>query len=138
MVNSTYARYNSKNRLQADIVVVDEASMIDISLMAKLVEALRDDAKLILIGDRHQLASVEAGSVFSDICGPVDNNSYHGGNKGESIIHGSGGSHDFLVQLEKSYRFEEGSGIAALSKSVKQGDSVRSAEFDHCPRAQGE
>ncbi|MBW2220431.1 MAG: AAA family ATPase [Deltaproteobacteria bacterium] len=74
--NARFFKYNKNNRLDGDVVIIDEASMIDIALMAKLLEALRDDAKLIMIGDRHQLASVEAGSVFADICGPFDINKF--------------------------------------------------------------
>jgi len=124
--NAPHARYNRKNHLPADVVVVDEASMIDISLMAKLIEALRDDAKLILIGDRHQLASVEAGSVFFDICGPFEANETHGLNPEDEMYALTDGIHNFVVQLEKSYRFEEGSGIAALCKSVREGEDAHS------------
>jgi len=130
--HTPHGRYNNKNRLPADVVVVDEASMIDISLMAKLLEALRDDTKLILIGDRHQLASVEAGSVFRDICGPADsdemNRADHGDGGHDSPVNNT---RDVIVQLEKSYRFEEGSGISALSKSVKEGKGDQSLSLLH-------
>ena len=58
-------------RCAADVVVVDEASMVDLALMAKLVRALRPDARLVLLGDKDQLASVEAGAVLGDVCGDV-------------------------------------------------------------------
>ena len=61
-------RYSIQNRLPADVVVVDEASMVDLALMAKLTAALPDECRLILLGDKDQLASVEAGSVLGDIC----------------------------------------------------------------------
>jgi exodeoxyribonuclease V alpha subunit len=64
-------RYDRHNRLPHDIVVVDETSMVPLSLMARLVEAVRSDARLILIGDPEQLASVEAGAVLGDIVGPA-------------------------------------------------------------------
>ena len=72
---SPYFRHNSENPLDADVVVVDEASMVDLALMSKLVAAVPVDARLILIGDKDQLASVEAGSVLGDIC---DWNNIHG------------------------------------------------------------
>ncbi|NQT70395.1 MAG: exodeoxyribonuclease V subunit alpha, partial [Desulfobacteraceae bacterium] len=72
---SPYFIHNSENRLPADVVVVDEASMIDLALMSKLIEAIPATARLILIGDKDQLASVEAGSVLGDIC---DRNRVHG------------------------------------------------------------
>jgi exodeoxyribonuclease V alpha subunit len=61
-------RFDQKNRLACDVVVVDEASMVDLPLMAKLTQALPDHARLILLGDRDQLASVEPGAIFGDIC----------------------------------------------------------------------
>ncbi|KAG1694706.1 RecBCD enzyme subunit RecD [Nymphon striatum] len=61
-------KHNRNNPLNADVVLVDEASMIDIALMSKLVEAVPAHAKLILIGDKDQLSSVETGSVFADMC----------------------------------------------------------------------
>lgn len=66
-------RFNSRNPLPYDIVVVDEASMIDLGLMAQLVDALPPHAALYLVGDRDQLASVQAGSVFADVCGMAEN-----------------------------------------------------------------
>jgi exodeoxyribonuclease V alpha subunit len=64
--------HNSENRLKQDVIIIDEASMIDVALMAKLFDAIRNDAKLILLGDKNQLASVEAGSIFSDLCNIPD------------------------------------------------------------------
>ena len=64
---SPYFKYNSENPLPFDIVVVDEVSMIDLPLMCKLVNALKNDARLILLGDKDQLASVETGTVLADL-----------------------------------------------------------------------
>ncbi|WP_350637017.1 AAA family ATPase, partial [Pseudoalteromonas sp. GW168-MNA-CIBAN-0100] len=50
------------------VLIIDEASMVDLSLMAKLIEALPAHARLILLGDKDQLASVDTGSVMSDLC----------------------------------------------------------------------
>ena len=61
-------RHNRDNPLPCDVLVVDEASMVDLPLMARLLDALRSDTRVILLGDRDQLASVEAGAVLSDIC----------------------------------------------------------------------
>jgi len=61
-------RHDAANPIPADVVVVDEASMVDLALMAKLVGALRTGARLVLLGDRDQLASVEAGAVLGDVC----------------------------------------------------------------------
>ena len=62
-------RHDARRPLQLDAVVVDETSMVDFALMARLVEALGPETRLVLLGDRHQLASVEAGTVLADICG---------------------------------------------------------------------
>ncbi|MCK6527839.1 exodeoxyribonuclease V subunit alpha [Myxococcota bacterium] len=65
--NSTRFRHGPEDPLGADVVVVDEASMVDLALMCKLVEAVPACARLVLLGDRDQLASVEAGSVLADL-----------------------------------------------------------------------
>jgi exodeoxyribonuclease V alpha subunit len=63
-------RHNRWRRLPHDVVIVDETSMVSLSLMARLLEALRADARLVLVGDPGQLASIEAGAVLGDIVGP--------------------------------------------------------------------
>ena len=65
---TTRPRFNADNPLPYDVVIVDEASMVDLPMMAKLADAIRNDARLILLGDRYQLASVESGSVLAEIC----------------------------------------------------------------------
>ena len=67
--DSPRVTYGSARPLSADVVVVDEASMVDLALMAKLLRALRPEARLVLLGDKDQLASVEAGAVLGDVCG---------------------------------------------------------------------
>ena len=96
-------KYNRNNPLPADVVLVDEASMIDIALMSKLIEAIPPHAKLILIGDKDQLASVETGSVFTDMCRSLAESQY-------------------LVSLLKNWRFSEKSGIGKLANAANQGD----------------
>ncbi len=105
---SSRFRYSAKNPLPFDTVIIDEASMVALPLMSMLVTALRADARLILLGDRNQLASVEAGSVFGDICSA-------GSEKQASPLS------DSLVMLEKNYRFQAGSGIAEISRAVNSG-----------------
>ncbi len=63
-------RHHRLHRLPHDVVIVDETSMVSLSLMARLIEAVRSDARLVLVGDPEQLASVEAGAVLGDIVGP--------------------------------------------------------------------
>ncbi|HUQ64119.1 MAG TPA: exodeoxyribonuclease V subunit alpha [Acidimicrobiales bacterium] len=69
--SSNRFRHDRNNRLPHDAVIVDETSMVSLSLMARLVEAVRAGGRLILIGDPEQLASVEAGAVLGDIVGPA-------------------------------------------------------------------
>jgi exodeoxyribonuclease V alpha subunit len=101
-------RYSASNPLPFDTVIVDEASMVALPLMSMLVTALKPDARLILLGDRDQLASIEPGSVFGDICSA-------GADNPASSLNGS------LVILEKNYRFQAGSGIAEISSAVNGG-----------------
>ena len=65
--SSTRFRHDRDHRLPHDVVVVDETSMVSLTLMARLLEALRPDARLVLVGDPDQLASVEAGAVLGDL-----------------------------------------------------------------------
>ncbi|MFA5519943.1 MAG: AAA family ATPase, partial [Spirochaetota bacterium] len=67
--------YNEDNPLPHDVVVVDECSMVDLPLMCRLVKALKPECRIILLGDKDQLASVEGGAVFGDIC---DRGNEHG------------------------------------------------------------
>jgi exodeoxyribonuclease V alpha subunit len=129
--HSPYFRHDRDNPLPADVVVVDEASMVDLALMSKLTHAMGPDARLILLGDKDQLASVEAGSVLGDICAA---DKIHAFSKtfvrhyqeatGERLESASGngtGMQDCVIQLHKSYRFGSESGIGVLSRAVNQG-----------------
>ena len=69
--SETRFRHDRGNRVAYDVVVVDETSMVSLSLMARLVEAVRRDARLVLLGDPGQLTSVEAGAVLGDVVGPA-------------------------------------------------------------------
>ena len=106
--NSRRFRHNRDNPLPIDLLIVDEASMIDLALMAKLVDALPSHARLILLGDRDQLASVEAGAVLGDICAGGDSNAPLA---------------SCIVLLKQSYRFSGESGIGRLASAINQGDS---------------
>lgn len=125
--------YNADNQLPADVVVVDEASMVDLALLAKLIEAVPDNARLILVGDKDQLASVEAGSVLGDICNRGDLPGYSaksykaliGGIKlpTDGKLSGKPVLSDSIVVLQKNYRFSESSGIGSLSRAVNNGEA---------------
>ncbi|MDB2384583.1 exodeoxyribonuclease V subunit alpha [Endozoicomonas sp.] len=130
--NSNSFRHNQSNRLHLDVLVVDEASMIDLPMMSRLLEALPDHTRLILLGDRDQLASVEAGSVLGDICEAA-----HGGYSPEQIrvmehltgfnlqtntLAGAKSINNSLCLLQKSYRFDAASGIGHLANAVNTGN----------------
>jgi exodeoxyribonuclease V alpha subunit len=132
ITGSPYFRFNAQNPLVVDAVVVDEASMVDLALMSKLVQALSPQARFLLLGDKNQLSSVEAGAVLGDIC---DTGQSHPFSKtfcaeirlatGYEItgVKAAAGMSDSIVQLTRSYRFGEESGMAAASCSVNQGDA---------------
>ena len=130
---SPYFRHDEKNPLSLQLLVIDEASMVDLALLAKLVRAVPSDARLILLGDRDQLASVEAGAVLGDICdtGRINCFSKSFGKMlyeitGEKVdlSNDTNGSllKDCVVQLQKSYRFGSQSGIGKVSAAVNKGD----------------
>lgn len=134
--NSRHFRHHRANPLPADVVVVDEASMVDVEMMAHLVEALRPQARLVLIGDKDQLSSVEAGAVLGDLCQRAERAHYRRDTAqwvqcvtGQAIqtelIDDDGGQLDqAIVMLRKSYRFSETGGIGALAKRVNTGDAA--------------
>ncbi|MGA2402303.1 MAG: exodeoxyribonuclease V subunit alpha, partial [Syntrophobacteraceae bacterium] len=139
--DSPYFRHNSENLLPAEVVVVDEASMVDLALLSKLVQAVPPSARLILLGDKDQLASVEAGAVLGDIC---DTGKAHGYSQkfcnalkqvaGENVAcpteGGDGpGIRDSIIQLRRSYRFGAVSGIGEVSRAVNEGDGIRAMEL---------
>jgi len=120
--------------LPADVVLVDEASMVDLALMSKLLDAVPAAARVVLVGDKDQLASVEAGAILGDICnaGEVDGprRSAAFSARLASVLDTaaplvSGGSApligDCLVELVHNYRFATDSGIGSLAKAIKSG-----------------
>jgi exodeoxyribonuclease V alpha subunit len=128
-------RHHAGNRLPLDVLVVDEASMIDLEMMANLLDALPPHARLVLLGDKDQLASVEAGAVLGDLCRDAEAGWYNPQTRqwlesvsGESLQDSglredSGGSHPLaqqLVMLRHSRRFGEVSGIGQLASRVNQ------------------
>ncbi|WP_039057255.1 exodeoxyribonuclease V subunit alpha [Enterobacter sp. Bisph1] len=124
-------RHHAGNPLHLDVLVVDEASMIDLPMMSRLIDALPSRARVIFLGDRDQLASVEAGAVLGDICAWV-NVGYSPERAaqlsrltGTTVPPGEvqkGGLHDSLCLLQKSYRFGSDSGIGQLAAAVNRGD----------------
>lgn len=131
---SSRFRHHADHPLPTDVLLVDEASMVDVALMSRLVEAVPPHARLILLGDRNQLASVEAGAILGDLCGPPRPAGFSGFSRGfvehiakltgdELPAGGNGGLEDCVVQLRKNYRYPEGSGIALLAQAINDGDA---------------
>ncbi|WP_211283496.1 exodeoxyribonuclease V subunit alpha [Xenorhabdus budapestensis] len=130
-------RYHRDNPLALDILIVDEASMVDLPMMARLIDALPAKAKVIFLGDKDQLASVEAGAVLGDICRfaeqgySVDRAKQLTKLTGCQLVSYSVSEpedltlavRDCLCLLRKSYRFNSASGIGQLASAVNQGDS---------------
>lgn len=96
---SPYFKHNADHPLVYDLVVIDEASMVDLALMAKLVDALRPSARLILLGDKDQLASVESGAILSDLSQALPGNT---------------------SELKRSFRFE--AGIKEFAEAINHKD----------------
>ncbi|WOI99378.1 exodeoxyribonuclease V subunit alpha [Citrobacter koseri] len=127
-------RHHAGNPLHLDVLVVDEASMIDLPMMSRLIEALPPHGRVIFLGDRDQLASVEAGAVLGDICAWV-NAGFTAGRAqqlsrltGSPIPAGAGTEaaslRDSLCLLQKSYRFGHDSGIGQLAAAINRGDKA--------------
>ena len=126
---TTRARFNADNPLPYDVVIVDEASMVDLPMMTKLADAIRDDARLILLGDRYQLASVESGSVLAEICANAgvnrfteDQQTAAGDLLAQPMQAANHALADHVVTLQTSRRFNADSTIGQLAAAVNAGD----------------
>ncbi len=142
--NSRQYKYNQHNRLVADVVIVDEASMIDLEMMAALLAALPDTASLILLGDKDQLASVEPGSVLGDLCHGAGGlaydqstlawiESYASERLAENPLSQGQVYNQQTTVLQHSYRFNDQSGIGNLAKAVNAGDYPKVAAILNAP-----
>ena len=137
--DSRMFRHDARHPLTLDVLVIDEASMVDLDMMAATLQALPPRARLILLGDKDQLASVEAGSVLGELCQRASSGHYR-----PDIAQGL---HDLtdqtiplnlqdphgrpldqhIVMLRHSHRFDANSGIGQLAAAVNAGD-VRAIE----------
>ncbi|MGD8862069.1 MAG: exodeoxyribonuclease V subunit alpha [Myxococcales bacterium] len=109
-------RHHREAPLAADVIIVDEASMVDLALMTRLFDALPDGARVILLGDKNQLASVEAGAVLGDICGAglADTS------RATPNVPPIAGA---IVHLTHSYRYGQDSGIGRLAEAINAADA---------------
>ena len=122
---STRFKHDREHKLPHDVVVVDESSMLSLTMMARLLEAVRADARLILVGDPDQLASVEAGAVLADLVA------------GLTVVHAQRNDHAHgradgddpagpVVRLGRTWRFR--GPIADLAEAVRIGDTDRALD----------
>ena len=133
-------RYNENRRLPVDVVIIDEASMVSLSLMAGLFAATDRKTRLILLGDRNQLASVEAGAVLGDIFAAAAADRFSDDFReqcrefcDERLPAGQGGADsrlaDSIVELKHNYRFPEGSSMYDVSHAINRGDAVQACRI---------
>ena len=108
--NTTRFRHNAADPLPADLVIIDEASMIDMALMTRLFEAIRPDARIVMLGDMNQLSPVQAGAVFTDLCLA-------------KVLEG------FRVFLEFNFRSGGKAGIEKLAAAVNDSDAQAVADI---------
>ena len=125
--------HDAAHPLALDVLVVDEASMLDLSLAVHLLEAVPPHARIVLLGDRHQLAAVEAGAVFAEL--GADPSLSPACRQSLSALTGLPEArieppspqqpsplHDAVVWFTRSHRFEAGSGIGHLARLVNEGE----------------
>jgi len=131
--------HGAASPLAEDVIVVDEASMVDVLLMDALLAAARPGAHVILLGDQDQLASVETGYVLGDLCRAAESaGEMHGRAFAEWVARLAGATlpsdaratpmRDAVVRLRRSYRFETQPGIGALADAVRTGDASRAVD----------
>lgn len=140
-------RHDAGNPLPLDVLVLDEASMVDLETMAAVLAALPPRARVVLLGDKDQLASVEAGGVLGELCRRADEGHYRaqtrdwleavtGERIGQTHVDAQGSALDQAVaKLRWSYRFGATSGIGRLADAVNRGDadSVRAIRREQPP-----
>jgi len=123
-------RHTAASPLPLDVLVVDEASMVDLALMAKLLDALPIHARLILLGDKDQLSAVEAGAVFAELCEGRGFTAETAADlqrlTGQPVAAQTPGSRlgDAVVLLTHSHRFAGDSGIGELARRINSGDAT--------------
>ncbi|CAB3791887.1 RecBCD enzyme subunit RecD [Paraburkholderia caffeinitolerans] len=134
-------RHDAGNPLPVDVLVIDEASMVDLEMMAAVLDALPPTARLVLLGDKDQLASVEAGAVLGELCNRAREGHYTQAScawleaaTGERIDAGMLDAHgtpldQAVAMLRESHRFASESGIGALAELVNVGDATGVAKI---------
>lgn len=147
--DSPFFKHHRDNPLNFDVIIVDESSMIDVALFAKLLDAIGPNTRLILLGDKDQLSSVEAGSLFGDLCLAQEQlnvfdperleliNSF--ADELERVPSSFSGqlSHPLaqhVIELKFSRRFRDDEGIGKFSKAIIKNDALVIKDFIHQER----
>jgi len=144
-----YFKHNRENPIPHDLIIVDESSMIDIALFAKLLDAIKPGAEMIFLGDKDQLASVEAGSLFGDLCTAQKQLNTFSPEKAnfinsilpegktklpkENIKESTHPLFEHIIELQHSYRFAAGGNIGVFSKAIIENNSAVLKEFIQNP-----
>lgn len=147
--NSPHFRHNRENPLNYDVVIIDESSMIDIALFARLLDAIGPETRLLMLGDKDQLASVEAGSLFGDLCkaaGKINSfskekcgifNSFIAGETKkiypENEVKAEHPLFEHIIELRFSHRFSGQEGIGKFSRAVIKNEKKQIAGFLSAP-----
>ena len=124
-------RHDDSRPLPLDVLVLDEASMIDLAMMSRLLEALPRECRLLVLGDHHQLASVEAGAVLSGICEGASGYSSDLADQLELLTplepsamdQAASPLSDSIVVLQNSYRFDGESSMGQMAGLIRSGDA---------------
>ena len=117
-------RHNSKKQLDVDVLIIDEASMINQSLMTKLMSATKLETKVILLGDKDQLASVQEGAILADICAASQLNRFTAEFQNYcsfadlEIVDSENSMSNCTVELKKTHRFDDDKGIGKLKNAI--------------------
>jgi exodeoxyribonuclease V alpha subunit len=122
--DSTRLRHDAKNKLEVDVLLIDEVSMVDLPMMTRVLRALPDEARLILVGDANQLPSIAVGSVLTDLV-PLPHEGYSPAAAdsienlcGYRVPVQKGAQHDHVTLLRKSRRFDGSGEIGRLADAV--------------------
>ena len=123
--------HDASNPVDADVLIVDEASMIDLPMAYRLLSALSPDTRLILLGDADQLPSIHVGNVMADLCREPTGYSESFSKSARELVHGelpvAARGHalvDAICRFERNYRFVKDSGIGRLTRNVRAGTAA--------------
>ncbi|SER90645.1 DNA helicase/exodeoxyribonuclease V, alpha subunit [Vreelandella subterranea] len=141
--DTRHFRHNAANPLALDVLVIDEASMVDIEMMTAVLRALPAQAQLVLLGDKDQLASVEAGAVLGDLCRRAEA-AHYTPETAQWLEHATGQPlppdyidaqgqplDQAITMLRVSHRFNEHSGIGQLAQAINQPSHAQSDQEKH-------